>query len=105
MPKLLSVVTNTAPTITISLVRSSAAINLTGCSVTLIMSLNGTVINSGHQTCTISTPATSGIVTYALLTADTATSGTLQCEVKITYGDATTEIIYQKFQISVRDHL
>lgn len=105
MAKLYSVVTNTAPTLTINLVRSNAPIDLTGASVDLYINLNGTVINSGHTSCSVTSPATSGVVTYALNTTDTATAGVANCEVKITYGDSTTEIVYQKFQLSIRDNL
>jgi hypothetical protein len=52
----------------------------------------------------VASPATSGVVTYQLLAADTATAGTATCEVKITYGDATTEIVYQTFQLVMRSN-
>lgn len=105
MAKIFSVKTNTAPTLTITLQRDGVAIDLTGCSVNLYINLSGTVVNTGHTSCTVSTPATSGVITYHLQASDTATIGLHNCEVKITYGDATTEIVYQKFQLSVRDNL
>lgn len=105
MAKLLSVVTNTAPVLQLSLVRSGLPIDLTGCSVALTINLGGTVINTGHKTCTISSPSSAGVVTYPLNTTDTATAGTCNCEVKITYADTTTEILYQTFQLVIRNDL
>lgn len=105
MAKLFSVSTNTAPTITINLVRDGVAIDLTGCTVNLYMNLNGTVVNSGHTSCSISSPTTAGIITYAPQAGDFTGVGLYTCEVKITYANATNEIVYQTFQISVRDNL
>lgn len=104
MPKLLSVQSNTAPPIVLTLQRSGSPIDVTGCTVSLIINLNGTVINTGHQTCALTTPA-SGIVTYTTNAADFTTAGLYNCEVKIVYGDGTVETLYQKFQISVRSKL
>jgi len=104
MPKLFSVEANTAPTIIITLLRSNSPINLSGCSVDMYMNLAGTVINSGHTSCAITTPA-SGLITYTLAAGDTATPGTYQCECKITYGDTTVETVYQTFELVVRANL
>lgn len=103
MAKILSVVTNTAPTLTITLQRNNAPIDLTGCSVNLYINLGGAVINTGHTPCTVSSPNTSGVVTYALLAADTATPGTATCEARITYSDTTMETVYQTFQLVIRN--
>lgn len=107
--KLLSVEDNTAPPIVLTLERdngdgTTTAINVTGCTVALIINLNGTVTNTGHQSCSLTTP-TSGIVTYTTQTADFATPGTYNCEVKITYGDGTIETLYEKFQVKARPKL
>lgn len=103
MAKILSVVTNTAPTLTITLQRNNAPIDLTGASVNLYINLGGTVINTGHTLCTVSSPNTSGIVTYALNALDTATPGTATCEARITYSDTTQETVYQTFQLVIRN--
>lgn len=104
MAKLLTVKSNSAPSIIITLERSGSPINVTGCTVDLFINLSGSVINTGHTGCTLTTPA-SGIVTYDLLAADTATAGLANCEARITYADTSVEIIYQKFQLNIRDNL
>lgn len=105
MAKILTVQANTAPTLTITLQRSGAPINLTGCSIDLFISLGGTIINTGHTSGTISSPNTAGIFTYALESTDTATPGTATCEARITYSDTTTERIYQTFTLQIRANL
>lgn len=104
--KLLFVEDNTAPAIVLTLQRKPAltAINVTGCTVNLYINLAGTLKNSGHTMCALTTPA-SGIVTYTILAADFATPGTYDCEVKITYGDSTVETIYEKFNVVARTKL
>jgi hypothetical protein len=104
MPKLFSVKTNDAPDIVLTLLRSNSPINVAGATVDLFMNLNGTIANTGHTSCTLTTPL-AGIVTYSPTSTDFAAAGTYNCEVRITYPDATTEILYQKFTISVRDNL
>lgn len=104
--KLLFVEDNTAPAIILTLQRKPAltAINVTGCTVNLYINLNSALTNTGHTACTLTTPA-SGIVTYTILAADFATPGTYDCEVKITYADATIETIYEKFNVVARTKL
>lgn len=104
MAKLLTVQNNTAPNIILTLDRSGQVINVTGCTVDLIMNLNGGVVNTGHTSCTLTNP-TGGIVTYVPQVGDFATNGTYNCEVRITYGDGTVETLYQNFQIVVRTKL
>lgn len=102
--QLLTVEDNTAPNIVLTLERSGVAIDVTGGTVALIIKLGATITNTGHQTCTLTTPA-SGIVTYSPLAADFATPGTYNCEIKITYGDGTVEILYEKFNVKARAKL
>lgn len=104
MAKLFSVVGNTEPQIVLTLLLGGVPINLTGNTVDLFMNLKGTVVNTGHTLCALTTPL-SGIVTYTPHTGDFATSGTYNCEARITYGDTTLQTIYQTFQIQVRDNL
>lgn len=104
MAKLFNVQSNTAPNIILTLEREGSPINVTGCTVDLIMNLSGTVVNTGHTGCALTTP-TSGVVTYTPTAADFATAGLYNCEVRITYADTTVETLYQKFQIQVRSKL
>jgi hypothetical protein len=110
MSKLFLVEDNNAPSMVLTLVRkvagssSTTAIDVTGCTVDLIINLNGTVTNTGHTACTLTTPA-SGIVTYTIHATDFATPGLYNCETRITYADATVETIYEKFQVQARAKL
>lgn len=104
MAKLFTVKSNSEPSIIITLERSGTAIDVTGATVDLFINLNGTVINTGHTSCALTTPV-SGIVTYDLTAADTATPGLANCEVRITYSGGGVETIYQKFQLNIRDNL
>lgn len=90
---------------TITLERDGEAINLsTVSSVDLYIKLGTTVTNSGHTACTVTEPL-DGVISYSPEAADFATAGTYDCEVKITYGDATVETIYEKFTIKARTKL
>lgn len=104
MAKIYTVQNNTAPPIVITLERDGNPIDVTGATVDLYINLNGTVTNTGHTSCTLTTPA-SGVVTYTTEAADFATAGSYNCEVKITYGDGTVETIYQEFQVVSRSDL
>jgi hypothetical protein len=99
--KLLVVEDNTAPAIVLTLQRSGSAINVTGGTVDLYISLGGTITNTGHTACSLTSPA-SGIVTYQPVTGDFATPGTYNCEAKITYVDSRIETVYEKFTVNAR---
>lgn len=106
MSKLFSVTTNTAPPIVLTLTRNGVVIDLTTVTnVDLSMSLNGTITNTGHTSCSINSPASAGIVTYTPQASDFASAGLLNCEVKLTYSGGTIERLYQTFQIQVRAKL
>lgn len=103
--KILLVEDNTAPNIVITLKRDGSAIDLTSASsVELFINKDGVITNTGHTSCTITTPA-SGIVTYTPQAADFATAASYQAEVKITYADASVETVYEKFTIKARTKL
>ena len=103
--KILTVEDNTAPTITLTLKRGGAPINLTTVgSVDLYIKRNNIITNAGGTACTVVTPL-DGIIGYSLGVSDLANAGTYEAEVKITYGDATIETIYEKFNIKVRTKL
>lgn len=98
---LLTVAGNTAPPLELTCERSSVVIDLTGCTVELIITQGTTIKNTGHQSCTV-TDATNGIVTYVRQTGDTPTSGSYNCDIKVTYGDATFEILYDILVLKCR---
>lgn len=104
-PKIQSVTTNTAPLITLTLERPAGTpINLSGASVDLSITLNGTVTNTGHTACVV-TSAAAGIVTYQIQSGDIDTEGDYLCEAKVTYADSTKERIYQELKLQVRAKL
>lgn len=95
---------NTAPDIVITIQRAGNTIDLTGATVKLILSLNGTITNTGHQDC-IMTDAEEGIVTYTIQAADFQTAGDYLADVKITYQDNTVEIVRDQLSINARAKL
>lgn len=93
---------NTAPTYVITCTRDGTAIDLTGATITLILKKRGgSVTNTGHQTCTLVTPA-SGIISYTALAADFATVGTYTGDVKVVYSGGGIEILFQQARWRVR---
>lgn len=95
---------NTAPDIYITVQRNGNVVDLTGCTVDLILSLSGTIKNSGHQTCTIQ-DADAGIVSYQPAINDFDTAGDYLGDVKITYSDSSVEICREQLSINVRAKL
>lgn len=95
---------NTAPPYDITVKRGTAVIDLTNCTVQLIIAKGSTITNTGHQTCTVVTP-TSGLIRYTAFAVDFATPGTYKGDVKVTYGDATVEVIYDQIKWKVRRKL
>lgn len=95
---------NTAPPWQLTAKRSGVAINLTGCTVALILGRGNTVLNAGHQACSLVTP-TSGIVSYTPLSTDCPTPGKYVADLKVTYPDSTYEILYDQLVISARKGL
>lgn len=96
-----SVSGNTAPPLELTAQRNNVDINLTGCTVNLIMTLNGVQTNTGHTGCTI-VDAANGLVHYVRLTGDTPTPDTYLCDLKVTYGDGTFEILYDQLKVKCR---
>lgn len=95
---------NTAPDIYITVQRNGNVVDLTGCTVSLILSLDGTITNTGHQICTID-DADGGVVFYRPATGDFSTAGDYVADVKIVYSDASIEICQEQMTISVRAKL
>jgi hypothetical protein len=102
MPQIIKIVaTNTAPPWQLTAKRSGVAIDLTSCSVDLILVKGNTVLNTGHQACTILTP-TSGVVSYSPLVTDVPTPGKYKADLKVTYPNGTVERLYDQLVISAR---
>lgn len=94
------VATNTAPPIAITCERDSVAIDLTGCTVTLIIA-KGATITQAAGSCTITT-ASSGLISYSPLTTDFPTAGTYKGDVKVVYSNGTIEILYEQLKVKAR---
>lgn len=103
MAILKTVATNTAPPLAITCTRDGTAINLTGCTVTIIIKGGGVITQSGGS-CTI-TDATNGVISYTPISTDFPTAGSYKCDLKVTYSDATIEILYEQLKIKARAKL
>lgn len=102
MATLKSVESNTAPAFEITCERDDGTvIDLTGNTVTMKLYRRGTQTNTGHEACTV-TDATNGVVTWQPQSGDLPSSGTYKGDVKITYGDATVEVLYGQFLLKTR---
>jgi hypothetical protein len=95
---------NTAPDIQITIQRNGDTVALGTAPVDLILSLNGTIINAGHQACTI-VSATNGIIQYTATAADFATAGDYLGDVRINYVGGRVEICRDQLQVDVRAKL
>lgn len=95
---------NTGPPQLLTLKRDGIAIDVTGCTVALIIARGNTITNTSHQACLLAVPA-SGVVQYNPAAGDFATKGTYKADVKITYPNATEEILYDQLKFKVRKKL
>lgn len=95
---------NTAPPLTLTAQRDNEAIDLNGCTVNIIITLDDVQTNFGHTNCTIIDSA-NGIVRYTRQTGDTTTADTYICDLKVTYGDGTFEILYDQLKLKCREPL
>lgn len=93
---------NNAPDLVITVQRNGTAIDVSGATVTLIITneRTGTVTNS-VQTCTLTTPI-SGIVTYSPAAGDFATGERYLGEVKIVYSTGKIERLVELLTIVAR---
>lgn len=99
-----AVANNTAPAYLITCDRDDGTvIDLTGCTVTMKLYRNGTQTNTtiGHDACTLVTAA-SGIVSWIPKASDLPSAGKYKGDVKVTYADATFEVLYGILVIKVR---
>lgn len=99
---------NTSPTYTLTLERDSGtgtatAIDLTGASVVLIIKGGGVITNAG-SVCVVSSAA-GGIIQYTPVAADFPSPGTYKADAKITFADASVEIVYEQAKFKARAKL
>lgn len=94
---------NTAPPLTITAKRSGSVIDLTSATSVKLYLYNSSKAqtNTGHEACVI-TSAAGGVVTYARQTADIPLKGTYKGDLKVTYSDATFEILYSILKVTAR---
>lgn len=95
---------NTAPALLLTLKRDGSVIDVTDCTVNLIIAKGNTVVNALHQGCTLVTP-TSGIVQYTIVTGDFDTPGTYKADIEIVYADLSQEKLYDQLKLKVRKAL
>lgn len=91
---------NTAPPLVLTAQRGKAVIPLAGCTVALVITNNGVVMNAGHQACTI-TDAPNGVVEYVREAGDISKAGTYPCDLVITYSDSTVETLWTQLILNV----
>lgn len=95
---------NTAPAIFLTAQREGVAIDVTGCTVELIIAKGAVITNTGHQGCTLVTP-TAGRVSYSPQIGDFSSPGQYKADLKITYPDATYEVLYDQLRFQARRRL
>lgn len=95
---------NSAPPWLLTAKRAGVAIDVTGCTVSLILAKGNTITNAGHQTCSLVTP-TSGLVQYSPLVTDCPTPGVYKADLKVVYANGTIEILYDQLKIKARKAL
>lgn len=94
---------NTAPPYSLTCTRDGVAIDLTGCTVSLIIKgPDGTITNTGHQAATITTAA-SGIISYTAQAADFDGVGTFVGDARVVYADGGVEILRNQIKWKARD--
>lgn len=87
---------NTAPQFAITCDRQDGTIiDLTSTVVTMKLYRGAVQTNIGHESCVILT-ATSGIMGWAPRAGDFSGPGTFKGDVKVTYQDGTSEVLYNK---------
>jgi len=100
MATLKTVAGNTAPPLQITCERSGSAINLTSCTVKLVIAKGATITQAGRNA-TI-TSASTGVITYTPLTTDFPTAGSYKVDVVITYSDLSVEVLYNQLKVKAR---
>lgn len=101
MPTTIKIVAgNTAPNWAITCERAGVAINLTNCTIKLIIAKGNTVTNDNAVASIVS--AAAGTISYVPIATDCPTAGTYKVDVKITYVDATYEVLYEQLKVKTR---
>lgn len=95
---------NSGPPLLLTLKREGVAIDVTGCTVNLIIAKGTTITNTGHQGCTLVTP-TAGVVQYTPQSTDFSTPGTYKADIEITYANGSVERLYEQLKIKARRKL
>ena len=96
---------NTAPDIEITIQRNGNVVDIgSGSTVDLILSLDGDIVNAGHQSCTV-TSASTGVITYTPVTGDFSATGDYLGDVLITYNGGRIEICREQLEVNVRAKL
>ena len=100
--QLVTVQGNTGPDINIQLLRSGAPIKLARATVDLVLKKgDGTVANSGHQSCTV-VDADKGKIRYSVVGGDFADTGSYTGEVQINFSGGKVEKVYETFSVEAR---
>jgi Ethanolamine utilization protein EutJ (predicted chaperonin) len=95
---------NTAPAIVLTLKRDGVVIDVTGCTVRLIIVKGSTITNATHQECTL-VVAASGIVQYTPQANDFPSAGNYKADVEIEYAPTSIERLYDQLKIKARKKL
>lgn len=94
---------NTAPYWQITCERDGVAIPLSGATVTVDIAKGNTVVRTAGV-CTI-LDSVNGVISYTPTASDTSLGGTFKVDVKITYGDATDEVLYEQLKVKTRPRI
>ncbi len=100
-----AVVNNTAPAYDITCQRDDGTIiDLTNTTVTMALFNGQTQTNSasGHNACSVLSPATAGVMSWQPKAGDLPNPGSYKGDVKVTYSDNTFEVLYGQFLLKVR---
>lgn len=92
---------NTSPPYQLTAQRNGTIINLTGCTVNLVIWNGSAVTNVANQACVVTTPL-SGLVTYTAGVNDFTTATSYICDLVVTYSDATVETLYDNVRFVAR---
>jgi hypothetical protein len=96
---------NTAPPWDITCKRPDGTIiDLTGCTVEVIIAKGATITQTGRAASVVS-PMTDGVIEYTPLATDCPTKGSYKCDVAVTYGDGGFEILYDQLKVKARKPL
>ena len=98
---------NLLPIVTATLYDGSGVVNLTGASVAFVMKDPATGTVKVNGSCSVSSPATAGTVTYTWVGTDTNTVATYNAEFQVTFASGKIETFPNDgwLRVVVRDKL